>query len=259
MTRALWKLQSHLARLKIDRLTANLDLRRPDTGLFGLSPGEDRSCDAHLLAVQFPPLRYPPSSEGHEFAPTECFARHTDLLASYLASTTWPVRVDALWRAPSAAPSEGFATAIELVVSVQTERLASRPELVVHSRIATGEVLHLIDADSATCQALEPSKGDPIDLRPDGGAGCLLFRLQGDELTYVEMIHPADFRSDQLDRDPEDGRFVRIGHHLFHEPLEKGVIRRARIRGIFLPRKDDERLAAACHASWAASEPLIAT
>jgi hypothetical protein len=39
--------------------------------------------------------------------------------------------------------------------------------------------------------------------------------------------------------------------------LEKGVMLRARVRGVFLPRRQDESLAAECHAAFAAAEPPL--
>ena len=47
----------------------------------------------------------------------------------------------------------------------------------------------------------------------------------------------------------ELGEFPSIRWQMFPESLEKGVIRRGRVRGVFLPREQDEQLA---RAAWRA-------
>ena len=66
-------------------------------------------------------------------------------------------------------------------------------------------------------------------------------------------------RRGQLLGRPEDVGTLRVSHQLFSERLEKGVILRARLRGVFLPRQRDTRVAAACYTAFAAAEPPLAT
>jgi hypothetical protein len=51
---------------------------------------------------------------------------------------------------------------------------------------------------------------------------------------------------------------LRLRHRLLWQPLEKGVILRARVRGIFLPRQDDMRIAAACYRQFVVADPPLA-
>jgi hypothetical protein len=59
---------------------------------------------------------------------------------------------------------------------------------------------------------------------------------------------------------PESGaRSLRLVHHLFPESLEKGVIRRGRVRGWFLPREGDADAAAERYRQWLAEPPPLTT
>ncbi len=93
---------------------------------------------------------------------------------------------------------------------------------------------------------------------PDSGTGCLLFRMPDLDLSYVEMVHPADFQYDELRRDESGGDVACITHRLFRTNLEKGVILRARVRGIFLKRSADMEIAAQCYAAFAGADPPLA-
>ena len=77
------------------------------------------------------------------------------------------------------------------------------------------------------------------------------------DLTYVEMIHPADFQHDAVGEDNPEGRTLRITHHLFRTNLEKGVILRARVRGVFLSQQNDAKVVAQCYARFAAADPPL--
>jgi len=246
MTRALWSLRSNQARIEGNQLDAKLDLSRPYSGLFDIHADKVPLRDTTLTA-----LRFPTCDEDQAIQPTQSRARHGDLSVSYPASTDWPVNVDVLWRIASP-------TAVELVLSVWTDQLVSHPRLAVRSRLATDEVLRVTDAGSGVCQATDIRPGETLELKPDGGPGCLLLRLAGAELSYVEMVHPADFLDDQIVRGTQDDGLFEIRHHLFPEPLEKGVLRQARLRGVFLPREGDMETAAVLYSKFAASEPSVA-
>lgn len=93
-------------------------------------------------------------------------------------------------------------------------------------------------------------KGEPESLGASTKArgewdspGCCVIRPVGAMPSYVEIVHPADFRQTTIDWMSESPPVVRLAHRLFAERLEKGVILRSRIRGLFVPRGHDEELA----------------
>ena len=137
-------------------------------------------------------------------------------------------------------------TAVDLQISVQTSLLNSRPTLTTATALNDAELLHLVANES------QPSRH-----RYD------LFRPRGCGVSYVEMIHPADEAAGALfvgglgvnQRNPPGG----IHHHLFASFLEKGVIVRARLRGLFLPREHDTELAAEAYGQFLAAPPPLTT
>jgi hypothetical protein len=57
-------------------------------------------------------------------------------------------------------------------------------------------------------------------------------------LIYLELPHPRDAVATRVSYGCAAGdsvRTLRIEHNLLHEFLEKGVLRRCRLRGVFLP------------------------
>lgn len=265
MSAPCWRLQRFEARLELERLTARLDLSQPADGLRDIrlaatTPTTLRAapeqCPApagmHVLGIDIP-SRQPLDRQ----AIVESYVRGADLVTAYGESEAWPVRVDATWRAMP--PSDACRTlaSIDLVVSVRTELLDTRPELAVQGAIPTGEVLRLVDADSFRLQRLPLESSLPLG--PGEGPGCLLFRPSGVDSSYVEMVHPTDFQRDELRAAGNRRRHVQIRHRLFPQPLEKGVIFRARVRGVFCRRSDDTRVAAAVYAAFAEAEPPLSS
>lgn len=258
MSLPVWQLEEHQARLRLDQWTARLDLSRPAEGLLDIRSASGAFGDLRLLGVEIPSCT---PADGRSVI--ERHVRGADLVATYRESEGWPIRVDALWRAVAGpAPKRSLAT-VELVVSVWTYLLEVRPELAVQSVVPTAEVLRLVDADSARFElpGADTSiglRGRPLAIEPAAGPGCLVFRLPETDLSYAEMVHPADFRHDELTHGPDSTQAARVRHRLFSEPLEKGVIFRARVRGIFCHRQDDTQIAATCYRAFAGEEPPLA-
>jgi hypothetical protein len=186
---------------------------------------------------------------------TESYARGRDVIAVFEEAGQAPVRVDCLWRASAA--GDPFLTAIDLVVSVRTQVLDSRPELAVASAIPASEVLRLRGLGPDHWTELCPTPAAKMVIDPEGGTGCLLFRLPGAEVSYAEMVHPADFQYDELERDASQTAVARLAHRLFRTHLEKGVMLRARVRGLFVRRADDAAVAARCYAAFADADPPL--
>ena len=122
--------------------------------------------------------------------------------------------------------------ALSLIVSVETSLLDSRPLVEVCTELPAEEVL-------------------PLDQRG------VLYRLPGAEISYAELSAPGEFQNLRLERQEQTFRTSRW--KFFAHFLEKGVIRRARLRGVFLPREDDVARADACYEELLIAElPLTA-
>jgi hypothetical protein len=257
MTSSAWQIDRQRARLQLAQLAATIDLSQPAQGLVALRVGSDCLEPAGLLGIELPSL----AASGARLL-TECRVRGLCLAAAYKHSEDWPVRVEAAWRAEGASTSaDGASTAnaplatIEVVVSVETQRLDSRPELAVASVLPTADVSRLVDARTFRFETVAGEL--PCAIERDGRPGCLLFRLPGSDISYAEMVHPLDFLGDRLEASAESVPTVRLRHRLFGGRLEKGVILRARVRGVFLPRQRDTRIAAELYSSFAAAELLL--
>jgi len=248
-----WQLQRYFARLQSGPLNASLDLTRPADGIYGIRLDDHPLPVVRLLAVAVPAL-----SVGDAGSLADCHVRNGDLIAAYAASEDYPVRVDVLWRARHPLPNEEFLAAVELVLSVRTLLLAAPAELTVHSELEATETLRLLDASSARYEPADVPANASLAMQPAAGLGCLLFRQPGLPLSYAEMIHPADFRNDDLAKGPGPTAMC-LSHRLFPGRLEKGVILRARLRAVVVSRTEDTRIAAACYAAFAAGEPPLAS
>jgi hypothetical protein len=252
MTPPLWQLDRHHARLELAQFEGTIDLSRPGEGLGTLRFQRRRLADARLLGIAIPSF-----PAGDADSVVECYVRSTDLVAVYRESEDWPVQVEARWRAGSRSTPDGPMTTVELAVSVHTALLDSEPEFSVHSVLPTEGVWRLVDQSTARFELLDPH--GPARIHPDDGPGCLLFRLPESTLSYVEMVHPADFLEDRLEGGTESEPTVLVHHRLFGGRLEKGVILRARVCGAFLAGDGDLRSAAACFAGFAATELPLGT
>ena len=238
----------------MDWLGAVLDPARPDEGLTGVCPAGVPVEGMRLLAVEFPW----PAAPGGRQPPAECYVRGADLTAVYQESPAWPVQVDLVWRPVFPKAQDGILAGIDLLVSVRTPRLDSRPQLVVRSLLPSSAIFRLTQRAASRWEPVTPRSDCSLTFEPATGAGCFVFRLPGTGLSYVEIVHPADFfRDELLCRPGSPGAGLR--HPLFPEPLEKGVILRARLRGLFLPAEDDLRFAGEAYAAFAASDPPLGT
>jgi hypothetical protein len=258
MSSPAWQIDRHRAQLHLPHLKATIDLAQPAQGLVALRVGSDRLETARVLGLEVPSL-----AAGGAGLLAECRACGWCLTASYRESQDWPVRLRAAWRASGASTSTDEAPAanaplatIELVVSVETQVLDSRPQLTVGSALPTADVSRLIDAPTLRFETLAGQV--PCAIERDGRPACLLFRLPGSDLSYAEMVHPFDFVGDRLEGGMGSQPRVRVGHRLFDGRLEKGVILRARVRGVFLQRRHDARTAAKLYAAFARAEPPLA-
>ncbi|MCR4414163.1 MAG: hypothetical protein NUV77_17235, partial [Thermoguttaceae bacterium] len=201
------------------------------------------------LGVEFPTGFDPARPYG-----IDARTRGPDLLVTRGAVPETPVQMDAMWRAIPPGAGDRFLAAVDLVVSVRTDLFDIEPRLLVRSTVAGVEAIRLAADGQSTALGPGPELLSPV---PGVGTACLLVRTAISGLSYAEMVHPADIHESLWHAEAGHGGSSLVQHRLFRERLERGVILRARVRGVVLPREGDASIAAACYAAFAAAEPPL--
>ncbi len=218
-----WKFDSRIASLHCGALAGRVDVSRPQLGVHELRVN-NALMDGYLLSAESAhetSVETPQSSEGARWPMkvADAYVRGGDLAASYATSPDSHYSPQIYWQLEE--KHMPAVCGVSLVVSVQTDLLDSHPGIRVCTRLAADEVIH-------------------VDV-PD--AACVLWRLAGDRLSYAEVVLASDYRQPPI-VEAIDGLYC-CRWDLFAEFLEKGVIRRAQIRSVFLPGQDDRAMAAA--------------
>jgi hypothetical protein len=186
-----------------------------------------------------------PSSEQSSWQLADAYVRGRDLVASYQAHKDWPYATQVYWSAAESGGFQAWQGGLSLLVSLQTSLLDTWPTMFIASRLVADEVLLV------TCESGAPAEIKPLDrgkhsFRPMTSTCCVLSRLAGLPFSYAEIMPASDLREVAIDRG-DDACHVRW--ELFAEFLEKGVIRRARMQSIVVPRANDiEHSVAVCRA-----------
>jgi hypothetical protein len=277
MSSSRWQIVGRVATLTTEHLTAIINADDPAAGLrienlcgqaiagaalFGVQIESSIPADATALVAMPSPERIP----------VDCFVRGNDFVATYAETAERPFRAQVYWRFVENDRSGGsdraqpFAT-LELIVSVQTSRLDIDMALAVSTTLGSVEAWRLFDAgESRLTSDRDSSHGAPAeiatvvpDMKDADHPGCTLLRPIGQGPSYIEMVHPADFRQTTFEWTTDSSPAVRLAHRLFAERLEKGVILRSRIRGLFVPRSHDTELAQSEYRRFAASELPLTT
>lgn len=259
-----WQQQGEQAQLVCGPWQARLDASRPAAGLRHVSYQGVPLGESTFLGVDL--------EVSDRAVIGECYQRGGDFIVRYPQTKTRPFAVEAYWRAGWFEYDGQSYPRIDLVVSVETSLLDSRPRLSAVSNL-------MLDAGALVYR----------------GEGCMLARLGGaaglqaagfeyqDGVCYAEICHPGDSISMLIEvpgretpgretpgrEAPDCGmrgeaqaalasrRPVRCLTRLFGQPLEKGVILRSRLRGLFIPWQRSEEIARAALAELAGSPPPL--
>ncbi|HWB14030.1 MAG TPA: hypothetical protein VG826_32690 [Pirellulales bacterium] len=223
MSEVTWELQADRATLLCGPLRAVINLRRPSRGLHDLSVDQRQFAGCEFLGVAIDAVR--------PHAVVDCYTRAGDLIVRYPQTDGRPFAVGVDWRTGLIHIGSIVCPYVDLVVSVETSLLDTRPELEARTSLATPENVTW-SSSGHTCLAQFPGLG----------------------LSYIEMIHPDDVLAPLLAETPGE---VRLSTPLFGRPLEKGVILRSRLRGMFVPLTHDEVIKADAFAQFAATPPPL--
>ncbi len=264
-----WTMDGLRAQLRNERFTASMDLEQPELGLgapqwpHGRLLGVACADDSRMTLVQ-----------------EDIYVRDGDLVAAYMHGQSPQFRMQIYWRwldratigeTPGAHGDE--LVALELQVSVQTELLDSWPEVHTQTELLGGDVAQVAAGE---VQQLPTDAQRVAQFAPAGRRvpRIALFRPRDATTSYVEIVHPADVSHIEDEATPARGAVptasdaatvkspspregALLRHRLFAEHLEKGVIRRARIRGVIGPRQQDVEWAVACAESFSGTAPPL--
>ena len=128
---------------------------------------------------------------------------------------------------------------VDLEVQVQAFTVGDLEAVEVHvtSRLGGGDVEEMAVLDPATLAKLRATDV-PLPIRSDLSFPPLLAKVDqadGASSFYLEMIHPDDATRREVDRASGEIRYALFGHD-----LERGVVVRGRLRGIWLDHRPDE-------------------
>lgn len=242
-TTDVWRWDSTKASLQISCLSAGVDLLKPRAGL-GEVVYNDDPIIGNVLGVN------PGTSAAlSERDLSDVFVRGSDLIVTYAETNERPFSLQIYWRATV---SEQGAVLLDAILSLQTDLLESFPGIAVETKLPAAAILLLPDDAAAMVRVL--ADGEQHDLQAEG-MDSLLLRPIHESWSYAEATHPEDRGESQIDRSQDD--MISIQRQLGGRFLEKGVIRRLRVRGVFLPRENDLELAAHYLASLTTEQPPL--
>jgi hypothetical protein len=266
MSAARWQLEDQKARLLDVAIEASIDLAHPERGL-SLALPEKLNGGSQLSVLGFT-LESAYETDRLQIDP---YARENDLIATFERAAPWPMHAQVYWRrlepkefAPEYAAQ--VVVAFDLIASVNTSLLDANPASTVRSSLKSAiAVLNLVEDKAIGLQAVELGSAAVRQVhqigQSDSSTGCFLARLANGPLTWIEMVHPIDFRGGRAtfgNSGSLSGRdAVSLVHGLFEQRLEKGVILRARVRGALVKRANDVACAMAAFARFSAAEPSL--
>jgi hypothetical protein len=256
-----WRLEGRTATLALGPLRAITRLDAAIPGLAEVTVSGQPVEFGQILGIVVP------NSDSSPNRLVDAYVRGNDLVATYVEDTQRTLRWQVYWRACSDQFPMALA-AVEAIVSVQTDLLDSHPTLNLLSGLpfCCGSIWREIAPDRIE---FEPVKPDTPALTASAkhGWSCFGVALPGSNRTYVELVHPDDFLGSSFFQQadwPAEGMPKKepdrtmIFHRLFDDRLEKGVIRRSRVLGLFLPERPAGAQIAELKGTFAA-EPLPLT
>jgi hypothetical protein len=247
----MWQLSATEAAFDSLFLTGSIDPAAPLGGIRRLTWRGHSLPDWSLFELAAPVRRW-----NDPLRIEDQYIRGDDFVVEYQQVVGPNVQPQFYWRLH--AEPQAAAAGMEILVSLRTSLLASRPESALRSSI--GEEAELLVCD-ANADAFHPLSGAVMSgktFQAEVPIGGLLARPKARDFSYVEFGDPSDCA--ELEFEPlAISKGWRWEYTLFREHLEKGVIRRGRLQGWFLPRENDEELARQLRAAFLRSPPPLTT
>ena len=239
-----WNVSDLKGEINARDFCASIQLTQPEKGVEGVTAFEKLDSNCHFLGLHNL-TDGNPLTDGHHTL-DDAYVRGNDLIASFPQSEERSTSSQVYWRFVDSIED---AFAIDVLISKQTSFLQSDPSVSVRTTLSDGTI-YQIQGESAL--PLQDS-----DLQCITEIPFVIYRPRAtDACSYVEMVHPSDIVASELKSGPNS---FEINHHLFRHELEKGVIRRGRVRGAFVRRADDVAAAQHLYDQFVKSPPPLTT
>jgi hypothetical protein len=220
-----WRLYGTTAQLEAGQVDARLDLHQPSQGLVGLR-WNNRALDCQLLKVGVGSGATSTSAaQASTWQLIDAYIRGCDLVATYREPLGQPFNLQLYWRVLQSQAEPQLA--IELIASVQTPLWEAYPWVSVTSVLPNATVTS--------------SEDELIFTTPDGPS-------------YIELSYPGDF---VLSAAASDSRGASPRWQFGPQFMEKGVIRRLRLRGAIASLENAPLSAAQMRAAFLAAHPPL--
>jgi hypothetical protein len=224
---AMWTLNDDSAQLNQQRLSARLTLDQLSTGLLDASfEGEPLGWNKWLSISD---------RRQKELSRHLGYVRGDDLVCYHAGEPGTGTTRETSWRVLGMASG---AVGIELLMSVQDNPPWDSPIVSVGTAMAV-DACFLLDAESHRWSSFDMTTGQVSLAAPQGILCCWPNRV----FSYFEMLHPTDHGGVELSTGEQGSGDLAWRWDLLHRQLEKGVIRRSRLQGWFIPSEGDQQIA----------------
>ncbi len=249
-SRSVWSLHGTIGNLDCGELSGELDVARPYRGLHQSAFDHERVPLLIFRTRRSPAVRSAGGAAKDRNSDSfqwplpvaDAYVRVNDLVATYHPTNDWPYLPQLYWQAQTLQSVEGVLASLSQLVSVQTHLLDTYPKINISSQVPSNESLCITIGEDGHAN-IEPANL-VTTIAPTGSTFCVLWRMSAAQVSYVEIASSPDVR--HIAFLPGTKGELIAEWHVFADFLEKGVIRRARVHGALLPRKNDVELALEC-------------
>ena len=246
----MWTITGQQAHLQTLDLSGTIDLSTPGTGLGQLCLADDRLAHTQLLGI---------ARNGSTLAASpdqDPYSKDNTLIIHYGDQVDASHHLQVQWRCIPPEPGL-FLGGLELILSFETPSQINLPEWTTMTQVGQQDILVAGgDSEQPWISLNEiPDAADSTSSAATNGAHMILCRFPEQQLSYLEMT-PATESSLAILPATETTRTL-WGSRTPDRPLEKGVILRQRVRGVFLPREKDTMLAEKAYAQFQALDPPL--
>ena len=229
----MWTIHGQQAQLQTINFAGTLDLAVPAAGLADLCFSEQPLPSVQLLGVSLAQKLVDVSQISNHYARDNC------LVANYGDVLETDCHAQLQWRYLDPRP-ELWLAGLELIVSFEAPLLTQLPEWRTTSEIPERHILSPGNGDALTWNPIRPQDS----ILNEDRFKMILCRFPEHNLSYLEMVHCQEsWLKVFLPAANSATEIMRWGLQMSDDNLEKGVILRRVLRGVFLPLEQDEVLA----------------